>query len=640
MDDLLVLLGMQQEEITQVLRGKLNRTHCPTLARTESGRAEALYDTLRQCCSQDSGAPATEWARKLRAEVAPDPIPPTEVLTALNFLEWAVRLHVVRSIQQRRPMLTAMETIAGVIDIFRRAFFESRPTDTEAESHLWEDLAGYVEASGAFVCLATLQGRPFYLNPAGRRMVGLDEDVELEPATFHRFHGEHAWEALRLRAVPAVKGSGRWEGSSRLQHLTTGEQLDVVSTMLLVRRPGSDKSSCLALVHRPLSALEETLSETEARKHAILESSLDPIITIDQEGVITEFNRAAAATFGHPREKVIGTRPSEVLFPPEASAGQKNRIERYLDVGEGSLLGQRVEVTAVRASGETFPAEMAMTISQECGAPVMTFFVRDISERKKAERDQQRYAAELERSNRELEQFAYVASHDLQEPLRKIRTFGDRLEVKCGESLDDVGRQCVARMQDAAGRMQQLIDGLLTLSRVTTRGQEFAPVDLSEVVQEVVGDLEVQIEKLDGRVDVGKLPRIEADRLQMRQLFQNLIGNALKFHRHGEPPIVTVEGRFLHRPGERTPGKTHTEQCRLTIADNGIGIEERHRQRIFDVFQRLHPRDIYEGTGVGLAICRKIVDRHGGKISVHGRSGPGTKFEIILPAIQRKRGIS
>ena len=192
--------------------------------------------------------------------------------------------------------------------------------------------------------------------------------------------------------------------------------------------------------------MRAALAEAQARKRAILESSLDPIITINHEGIITEFNKAAEQTFGHPREKVLGTKPSDVLFPPAISAGQQDRIDRYLDAGEGSMLGRRIEVTAVRANGETFDAEMAMTISREQGRPVLTFFVRDISRRKKAEQEQARYAAELERSNRELEQFAYVASHDLQEPLRKIRTFGDRLQMKCGDKLDEAGSECLQRM--------------------------------------------------------------------------------------------------------------------------------------------------------------------------------------------------
>jgi len=636
MNDLLVLLGTQQEEIVGAIGEKLSPTLCPVLMRTEAGRGAAIFEAFRDCCNQNSDVPARQWARRLRGE-APEGVPPHEVLTALNYLEWAVRLHVVRSIQQRRTMLMALESLGGTVDWLRRAFFDRRGPEGGSSALPIEDLAGFSQASRTFICLANLQGRPYYLNPAGREMVGLKADEPLEPATFHRFHGAQAWEELRQKAVPAVRENGRWEGRSRLQHLQTDEQFEVMTTMFLVKRPGAERASCLALVHRPLSTFEDMLGEVEARKHAILESSLDPIITINHEGVVTEFNRAAEQVFGHPRSRVLGTRPSEVLFPPSSSAGHRNRIDRYLNLGEGSMLGQRVEVTAARAGGETFPAELAMTISQERGSPVMTFFVRDISERKRAEREQARYSAELERSNNELEQFAYVASHDLQEPLRKIRTFGDRLEMKCADSLDDTGRQCVSRMQDAAARMQLLIDGLLNLSRVTTRGQEFEPVDLAKVVREVIGDLEVQIEQLEARVEVGKLPTIEADHLQIRQLFQNLIGNALKFHRPDEAPLVHVEGHFLHPPGKRSPGSTAQEKCLLKVRDNGIGIDERHRDRIFDVFQRLHPRERYEGTGVGLAICRKIVERHGGEINVRGEAGKGTTFEIILPAVHRKR---
>ncbi len=382
------------------------------------------------------------------------------------------------------------------------------------------------------------------------------------------------------------------------------------------------------------AAAAAAYADAEARKRAILESSLDPIITINHEGLIIEFNRAAEQVFGHPRSKVLGTRPSEILFPPEPNCVQQDRIDRYLEVGEGSLLGRRIEVVAVRASGETFPAEMAMTISLEQGEPVLSFFVRDISQRKRAEQEQARYAAELERSNRELEQFAYVASHDLQEPLRKIRMFSDRLEMKCAQALDDTGRECIRRMQSAAQRMQALIDGLLSLSRVTTRGQHFVPVDLAEIAREVVSDLETQIERVGGRVEIGHLPAIQADPLQMRQLLQNLIGNALKFHRVDEPPVVRVHGRFVQGRERRRPGGSLAEErCRIVVEDNGIGFEPRHGERIFGVFQRLHPRDVFEGTGVGLAICRRIVERHGGTITAQSTPGRGSTFEVILPVV-------
>jgi two-component system, LuxR family, sensor kinase FixL len=493
------------------------------------------------------------------------------------------------------------------------------------------------EATADFICLTTSHGEPFYLNPAGRRLVGLDENGPAASINLRELYAEDSWTELRDVAVPAVNKTGSWEGNSRMRNALSGETIEVYSKLFRLKSSESGRPPCLAFFHSPARALGDlkaSLAEVQARKRAILESSLDPIITINHEGIITEFNKAAEQTFGHPREKVLGTKPSDVLFPTSASAGQQDRITRYLEVGEGSLLGRRVEVTAVRANGDTFDAEMAMTLSHEQGAPVLTFFIRDISRRKKAEQEQLRYAADLERSNRELEQFAYVASHDLQEPLRKIRTFGDRLQMKCGEKLDDAENDCLHRMKNAAARMQSLIDGLLSLSRVTTQGQNFTTVDLAQVAREVVSDLEVQIEQVGGLVEVGHLPTIQADPLQMRQLLQNLIGNGLKFHRVEEPPVVKVNARFVHGRLNRQPDLPATEeQCRIVVEDNGIGFEEKHRERIFGVFQRLHPRDVYEGMGIGLAVCRKIVERHGGTIAAQSTPGKGSMFEVVLPAI-------
>ncbi|MBW4615959.1 MAG: PAS domain-containing protein [Desmonostoc vinosum HA7617-LM4] len=240
-----------------------------------------------------------------------------------------------------------------------------------------------------------------------------------------------------------------------------------------------------------------------------------------------------------------------------------------------------------------------------------------------------RQRQELSRSNEELQQFAFIASHDLQEPLRKIKTFGERLKATSGDKLTVQGLDYLERMQSAASRMQILIEDLLTLSRVTTRAQPFIPVNLTEIAQEVLSDLEVRIQQTKAHIEIGELPTIRADPLQMRQLLQNLIGNALKFHRPQVPPIVKIFSQLWKNQSEKLCNCC--DNCQIIIEDNGIGFEEKYLDRIFNVFQRLHSRSEYEGTGMGLAICRKIAERHHGKITAQSKPGQGAKFIVTLP---------
>jgi light-regulated signal transduction histidine kinase (bacteriophytochrome) len=238
---------------------------------------------------------------------------------------------------------------------------------------------------------------------------------------------------------------------------------------------------------------------------------------------------------------------------------------------------------------------------------------------------------QLERSNRELQDFASVASHDLQEPLRKIQAFGDRLTAKCGTQLSVEGRDYLQRMHGAAGRMRRLIEDLLTFSRVTTRALPFEEVDLSRIAADVLDDLETRIEQSGGRVEVDPLPILQADPLQMRQLIQNLLSNGLKFQTPDQPPRVHLSAAIVQ---EEKPEQEPTAMCRISVKDNGIGFDERYLDRIFTVFQRLHSRTEYAGTGVGLAICRKIAERHGGSITAHSAPGQGAEFIILLPLKQ------
>ncbi|MEO5857668.1 MAG: ATP-binding protein [Pyrinomonadaceae bacterium] len=243
---------------------------------------------------------------------------------------------------------------------------------------------------------------------------------------------------------------------------------------------------------------------------------------------------------------------------------------------------------------------------------------------------------ELERSNRELQDFAFVASHDLQEPLRKIQAFGDRLRTVQGPKFDEQGKDYLDRMSNAADRMHTLINDLLSYSRVTTKALPFEPTDLDKVVSGVLGDLETRIELSGGKVAVGNLPTIDADAVQMRQLFQNLIANALKFAKEGVSPSVQVSGEVFQ--GEvASIGRSMPERLlRVSVSDNGIGFDEKYLDRIFTPFQRLHGRNEYEGTGIGLAVCRKIVERHGGSLTAESTPGVGSTFIATLPIVQKE----
>ena len=262
------------------------------------------------------------------------------------------------------------------------------------------------------------------------------------------------------------------------------------------------------------------------------------------------------------------------------------------------------------------------------GGSIATY--QDISDLERHEQRLREYTKKLESSNRELQDFAYVASHDLQEPLRKIEAFGSRLSQKYAAELPDEAKVFVDRMQNAVVRMRQLINDLLDFSRVTTNARPFQSTDLNTVVAGVVSDLQVAIEESDAEVLVDDLPTIDADAMQMRQLFQNLIGNAIKFAKRDLRPEIRVKA--VIEPAE-VP-EAQSDICRLTFADNGIGFDNKYKDQIFTIFQRLHGRGEYDGTGIGLATCRKIVERHHGDIDANGLDGEGSVFTVTLPVSQ------
>ena len=250
-------------------------------------------------------------------------------------------------------------------------------------------------------------------------------------------------------------------------------------------------------------------------------------------------------------------------------------------------------------------------------------------ERRQAEQAMQEYAAELERSNRELQDFANIASHDMQEPLRKILNFSELLRERYAEGLEAGGQDYLLRMERAALHLYKLINELLAYSRITSKAHPFERVNLNEVTQQVLTDLELQIEENQARIQVSNLPSLEADPIQMYQLIQNLVSNALKFRKSDCPPVIQISAPEIPPAGGNPDGIVW-----LSVRDNGIGFDEKYLDRIFQPFQRLHLSNVFEGTGIGLAICRKIVERHGGSITAHSQPGKGAEFVVSLPASQ------
>ena len=368
---------------------------------------------------------------------------------------------------------------------------------------------------------------------------------------------------------------------------------------------------------------EEQLTRTSAILEALQDSALDGIMIVDENGRILRYNGRFAQMWGL-TEEVLATRSDEDAL--KAVLGLVENPEDFLERIQNLYCDREA------TSHEEIPLKDGRVFDRY-SAPIVgangvyygrSWYFRDITARRTADKALEDKTKELARSNAELQQFASSASHDLMEPLRKVAAFGDLLRKRAGDKLDPTSGEFLDRMQSAAVRMSKLIEDLLQFSRVFGDSRPFQKVDLGEVARGVVSDLERALTASGGVVTVSELPTIEAHPFQMRQLFQNLIANALKFRKPGEPPRIAVSWR-----------RAQEGFFELVFEDNGIGFEEQYADKIFQPFLRLHTRQEYEGTGLGLAICRRIMMRHGGWITAKGELGRGSVFTVTLPTGRR-----
>lgn len=363
----------------------------------------------------------------------------------------------------------------------------------------------------------------------------------------------------------------------------------------------------------------DDLSEQEERYRLLTEASRDLVALHEPDRTYRFVSPAARSMLGYDPSELVGSQPDALIHPQDLAAIAARDWTEPTTEPTTSTVEHRMQH---RDGSYVWVETLVQPITDAAGqVRLLQSTSRDVTFRKEAEIRLAELNENLQRSNRELQEFTSVASHDLQEPLRKIQAFGDRLDRKYGSSLDEGGQAYLEKMRDAAKRMQTLINDLLAYSRVTTQARPFQEIDLEEVLRETLYDLEHRIAQTHGTVEIGALPSVHADPMQMGSLFQNLIGNALKYHRAGVPPDIEVRGHVM------SDGSVQIE-----VSDNGIGFEEKYLDRIFTPFQRLHGRGTFEGTGMGLAICRKIVERHGGGLTATSEPGKGSTFTVTLPA--------
>lgn len=396
--------------------------------------------------------------------------------------------------------------------------------------------------------------------------------------------------------------------------------------------------------------IEETLRRSERQLSDLIDFLPDATLAIDSQKKIIVWNKAIERMTGLKAKEMIGKGNYEYSIPfygdrrpilmDRAWEREQNIAESYshLDREGESLSAETFCAALYGGQGAHVFAKVSPLHDQNGHVVGAIESIRDISDFKRAEDKLGKAYAELEsrveertiqlaESNRDLQYFAHMTSHDLREPLLLIQAFGRRLALKYGSLLDESGQGYLKRIEVLTDRMTRLLESMLLYSRVASKPNPTAPVDLTQVAREVIGDLQMRIESTGGQVELDNLGVIEADHLQMHQLLQNLLANALKYHHRDRPPVVRITSQL--QQNEAGISLRH-----ITVEDNGIGFDDSQSARLFEIFHRHHPEGFYEGSGIGLAICKRIVERHGGTITATGKNGEGAIFSLVLPVKQ------
>lgn len=430
-----------------------------------------------------------------------------------------------------------------------------------------------------------------------------------------------------LKMVSVILLSARAGEEARVEGLQAGADDYLVKPFGVKELLARVKANLNLELHRAREQAEEAQAESEERFKTLFNQAATGIAQADLDGKFLLVNQRYCEMLGRTQEELRHLHVQDLTLSEDLPASQL-QFKHCLETGEPYVLEKR----CIRADGSLIWVRNHVSLIRDRhGHPhSMVAVSLDITERmqaelaiRKAQLDLKKYAGKLERSNKELEHFAMIASHDLQEPLRKVMMFSDHLLSITENQLSMEAQDDIERLRRSTQRMQMLIDNLLDLSRVTRKGQPFKLLRLADVMTEIMADLHPLIRQVQGRVDIGNLVELEADPIQIQQLLENLLSNALKFHRPDKPPVVEISSEYID-----------ANYCQITVKDNGIGIKPEYQEKIYDAFVRLNSQSAYPGTGIGLTICRKIVERHEGTIQLESVPDQGSTFTVKLPIRQ------
>jgi two-component system sensor kinase FixL len=531
----------------------------------------------------------------------------------------AIRNDVIERERQRGMIEDQTRKLRSNAASLAKALEKTQQAERE-QFRLARQMSALLESTEAGFYGMDENGLCTFINRAGARMLGFEiEELigrELHAAVHHHYRDGRPYpledcpifRAARKGKVAASDNEVFWRKDGTPVHVE-------YSTSPIAE--GSDlKGAVVAFsdVTERLAA-QRALAESEERKAAVLRSTLDSIISMDSRGYVTEFNPAAEATFQFTREEAVGKLLADLIVPERFREAHIAGLRRYVETGEEHVIGQRLELPAIRRDGSEFLSELTITRTDTAGEATFTGVLRDITERKKSEAEREQLIRALARSNQELDQFAYVASHDLKAPLRGIANLSQWIEEDLGDKLGGENKEQMELLRGRVHRMEALIDGILQYSRagrVKARPEE---IDTGVLVRDVI---ELIAPPPGAKIQIPEpMPTVRSEKVPLQQVFMNLIGNAIKHA--GEAPVIEI------RASDAGPF------VEFTVRDNGPGIAPQYHERIFGIFQTLEARDKVEGTGIGLSVVQKIVEAKGGKVWVESEPGKGARFRFLWP---------